>query len=272
MATGQGKRKPTEEANSAYLRMRSEHRAKLADMVIGIKDEDYADKTAGLLHGPNIRKNNGLKVYIPLWDNLPPPNARETITVQLEAGTGRFDNVAEHEFTMGADGKFPETFPYEMLIEINRLPDIADCQLRYIHRSYQGNDVISTVTPVICDRVRPNNDMIPAAPVFAGDFLDDTNLPAGGTLTVTIAGYPDWDPSDQMAIYLIDSWDIPDNPTATPPIWTGFAPSPGITDSTVTVQANAIRAFGDTKALITYAMRDTHSTRLHRTGSGCPDC
>jgi hypothetical protein len=244
-----------QETNSAYLEMRSEYRAKLADMVIEIKDEDFADIPTKLLHGPRITDNDGLKVYIPLWDNLPPPSRREKITLMIDRGTGSFEYVTEKEFVMQAGG-FPETFPYEMLIPKNFLPDDMTCQLRYTHLSYQGDEAYSQITTVICDRVPPYKHNAPKAPEFTGDSLDDATLPAGSKLTVTIPGYPDWQSTDQIALYLVDEDDIPDDPLLTPPIHAGFAPSPGITDSTVEIDADSIRAFGDAKALLTYALRD----------------
>ena len=43
------------QANAAYLKKRTEHQANLADLVIEIKDEDYADKASGLLNGPRLK-------------------------------------------------------------------------------------------------------------------------------------------------------------------------------------------------------------------------
>ncbi|KAB0494155.1 hypothetical protein [Pseudomonas vancouverensis] len=246
-----------QEANSAYLKMRSEYRAKLADMELEIKDEDFADIPSKLLHGPRLAANGGLTVYIPLWDNLPPPTAKESIKLEIDPGSGDFQTVAVREFVMPPGGStFPETFPFPMLITNNLLPDDATCRLRYTHRTYQGDEDLSQVTTVICDRLPPYKHDPPKAPVFTGDFLDDTTLPAGGSLKVTIPGYPDWQATDQIALYLVDEDNIPDDPTATPPIYTGLAPAPGITDSTLDIDADAIRALGDTKALLTYALRD----------------
>ncbi|MNI05979.1 hypothetical protein D3C73_589470 [compost metagenome] len=51
------------QGNDAYLKMRADYRAKLADMIITIKDEWYADKANNILDGPKIR--NGLEISIP---------------------------------------------------------------------------------------------------------------------------------------------------------------------------------------------------------------
>lgn len=59
-----------QKASADYLKMRNEYRANLADLEIVINDEDYADKTTGLLNGPRLR--NGLQVYIPPWTNTAP--------------------------------------------------------------------------------------------------------------------------------------------------------------------------------------------------------
>ncbi|MFY0727557.1 hypothetical protein [Pseudomonas sp. NFX15] len=248
----------SQEANSAYLKMRSEYRAKLADMELIISPDDYADVPTKLLHGPKLKVNNGLKVKIPKWLNLPPPGQpAEVIEVQIDPGTGTFHFAATHSFAIPAGGTdFPEDFPFEMTIPINVLPDVATCKLRYIHTDFRGDETPSLETTVICDRLPPYNHDAPKAPVFAGDYLDDTSLPANGKLTLTIPGYPDWQGTDQIAVYLVDEDNIPDDPTATPPIYTDFAPAPGITDSTIEIDAAKIRDFGDAKALMTYALRD----------------
>ncbi|EJM69727.1 hypothetical protein [Pseudomonas sp. GM55] len=252
MATEQTRRKPRE-ADSAYLKMRAEYRAALADMEIEIKPEDYADAATGLLNGPRLL--NGLTVHIPAWPNVPPPGETDIVVLYLDNGNGKLEEVAKHEFTVPAGGgSFPETFPYPMTIEVNKLPDDATCWLQYIITDYTGFETPSSEKTVICDRLPPYKHVPPAAPVITGDFLDDSNLPAGGRLTVTIPGYPDWHPTDQLAIYLVDSDNIPEDPTATPPIFAGNAPAPGTYDSAVPVDADKIRAFGDANAVFTYAL------------------
>ncbi|MGE8065835.1 hypothetical protein [Pseudomonas sp. NPDC089569] len=246
-----------QEANSAYLKMRSEYRAKVAEKEIIIQPEDFADSATKLLHGPKLKGNGGLNVYIPLWDALPPPTVRETVTLMIDRGSGNFETVGFKEFVIPAgETAFPEEFPYKMLISTDSLPENATCNLKYVHRSYQGDEVDSPITTFFCDRLPPYKHDPPAAPVFTGDFLDDDSLPVGGKLTVTIAGYPDWQATDQIAIYLVDEDNIPDDPTTTPPIFAGLAPAPGITDSTIEIDADTIRALGDTRALMTYALRD----------------
>lgn len=126
MATEQARRKQYD-ANSGYLKMRSEYRARLADMVIEIKDDAYVDKTSGLLHGPNLQ--GGLTVYIPKWINLPPPGSglKDTIQLQIDRGTGNFVNLGDKkEFEIPAGGTdFPEVFPFPIHIPANELPESA---------------------------------------------------------------------------------------------------------------------------------------------------
>jgi len=247
-----------QEANSAYLKMRSEYRAKLADMELIIDPDAYANPATKLLHGPKLKDNKGLKVKVPEWANKAPlAGMQETVELQIDPGSGTYVTAASHTFTMPVDGgTYPEIFPFEMLIETNSLPDDATCHLRYQLIDFTGDEFDSLVTTVICDRLPPYKHDAPKAPVFVGDYLDDTSLPAGGKLSMTIPGYADWQATDQIAVYLVDEDNIPDDPTATPPIYTGPAPAPGISDSTVDIDADKIRAFGDAKALVTYALRD----------------
>jgi hypothetical protein len=247
-----------QEANSAYLKMRSEYRAKLADMELIIDPDAYADPATKLLHGPKLRDNGGLKVKVPVWDNKAPfAGMQETVELQIDSGSGTYLTAASHVFTMPTDGgTYPETFPFDMLIETNDLPDDATCRLRYKLTDYSGDEYDSLVTTVICDRLPPYKHAAPKAPEFAGDYLDDTSLPASGKLPITIPGYLDWQATDLIAVYLVAEGHAPGDPITYPAIYTGPAPAPGITDSIVEVEADKIRAFGDAKALVTYGLRD----------------
>lgn len=258
MATEQARRKQ-DDANSAYLKMRSEYRAKLADMVIEIKDDAYVDKPSGLLNGPKLQ--GGLPVYIPKWDNKPPAGSglKDTVQLQIDRGTGNFVDLGDKkEFEIPAGSTdFPETFPFLIHIPVSELPENGPCRLRYTFVSYMQDPAIeSQITPIICDRMPPYKHDPPKAPAFSGDFLDDTSLPVGGKLTVTIPGYPDWKATDWVFFYLVDSKNIPDDPTTETPIYASLAPSPGTTDSTIQIDADTIRATGDAEVLLTYALRD----------------
>ncbi|WP_223502659.1 hypothetical protein [Pseudomonas sp. BF-R-24] len=247
-----------QEANSAYLKMRSKYRAKLADMELIIASDAFADPATKLLHGPRLKDNGGLKVKVPEWENKAPfAGMEETVELQIDPGSGTFSTVASHVFTMPTDGgTYPETFPFDMLIPTNALPDDATCHLRYKLFDFAGDEFDSLITTVICDRLPPYKHDAPKAPVFAGDYLDDVLLPGGGKLSMTIPGYGDWQATDVIAVYLVDEDNIPEDPTTTPPIYVGPAPAPGVTDSKVDIDADKIRAFGDAKALVTYALRD----------------
>jgi hypothetical protein len=249
MATEQQK------ANKAYLKMRAEYRAKRADKPLIIKDEDFADIANGLLKGPNLK--GGLNVYIPLWDIMPPATRTETIKVMLDRGTGTFEEVASHDFTIPA-GKtaFPEHFPFNVLIGVNDLPDDASCQLKYVHFTYQGDEIDSPITSVICDRLPPYKHVPPPELAFPDEFLDDDNLPPGGNLTVPIKGYPDWKVGDKIAIYLVDAAKIPDDPTAADLVYFNNVPSPGTADQTVLIPASTVRDYGDAECVFLYVLID----------------
>jgi RHS repeat-associated protein len=161
-----------QEANSAYLKMRSEYRAKLADMELIIEPDAYADPATKLLHGPKLRDNGGLKVKVPEWANKAPfAGMKETVLLQIDPGSGTYFTAASHEFTMPTDGgTYPEIFPFEMLIPTNALPDDATCRLRYQLIDFAGDEFDSLVTTVICDRLPPYKNVAPKAPVFAEDY------------------------------------------------------------------------------------------------------
>ena len=243
------------EAHSAYQKMRTENRARQDGKTIEIKPEDFADPVTNLLKGPNLK--NGLKVYIPKWDNLPPPTAPERIEVLLDRGNDRFDVVASHEFVIPSGGNdFVENFPYEMLINANNLPQDATCRLTYLHHTYQDDEVTSPIMTVICDQLPPYKYDPPLSLTFAADYLDDSNLPIGGTLIATIPGYSDWQATDKIAIYLVDAADIPEDPTSLAPIFLNDVPAPGVTDTPVNIDANLIRAFGDAECAFLYVLID----------------
>ncbi|OOQ44419.1 hypothetical protein AO361_15005 [Pseudomonas fluorescens] len=215
-----------QEANSAYLKMRSKYRAKLADMELIIASGAFADPATKLLHGPRLKDNGGLKVKVPEWENKAPfVGMEETVELQIDPGSGTFSTVASHVFTMPTDGgTYPETFPFDMLIPTNALPDYATCHLRYKLFDFAGDEFDSFITTVICDRLPPYKHDAPKAPVFAGDYLDDVLLPGGGKLSMTIPGYGDWQATDVIAVYLVDEDNIPEDPTTTPRFMSGRRP------------------------------------------------
>lgn len=243
------------EAHSAYLRMRTEHRAGLGDKFI-IIDTEIVDIRTGLLNGPSLK--NGLKVSIPLWDNLPPPNTPETIEVLFDRGNGRFEVVADHVFVRATgEDEFPETFPYQMLIRPEYLPQNSPCRVRFDHHAYNASvPDPSPITPLICDQVPPYKHDPPAELRFASPYLDDTNLAPGSKLTATIPGYDDWQATDRIAVYLVDAAHIPDDPTGLTPIYFGNVPSPGITDTSIEIDGDLVRAFGDAECVFIYVLMD----------------
>lgn len=249
MATEMSKQQ-RQEASAAYLKMRTEYRANLADMEIVIKPEDYANQATGLLNGPRL--SSGLTVGIPAWTNQAPPGASDEVRLYFDNGTGNWDEVGYHRFT----APFTEPFPYPMTIDVNRLPDDATCKLQYIITSYNDFETESSELTVICDRLPPYKHAPPAALKLAADYLDDSNLPPGGNLTVTVPGYPDWKAADKIAIYLVDAGNIPEDPTDAELVFIGNVPSPGITDTPVQVPADKIRDFGDAECVLLYVLLD----------------
>ncbi len=249
MATEMSKQQ-RQEASAAYLKMRTEYRANLADMEIVIKPEDYANQATGLLNGPRL--SSGLTVGIPAWTNQAPSGASDEVRLYFDNGTGNWDEVGYHRFT----APFAEPFPYPMTIDVNRLPDDATCKLQYIITSYNDFETESSELTVICDRLPPYKHAPPAALKLAADYLDDSNLPPGGNLTVTVPGYPDWKAADKIAIYLVDAANIPEDPTDAALVFIDNVPSPGITDTPVQVPADKIRDFGDAECVLLYVLLD----------------
>jgi len=91
---------------------------------------------------------------------------------------------------------------------------------------------------------------------FAANYLDDSNLPAGGALSATIPGYPDWQATDNIAIYLVDAANIPENPTEADLVFFGAVPASGVSDTAVDIDADGIRAFGDAECVFLYFLID----------------
>lgn len=244
------------EANSAYLRERTEHQSRLGDQSI-IIDHPIVDITIGLLNGPSLK--DGLKVKIPKWKTLPPEGVPETIQVMFDrSGNGRFEVVAEHEFVIPVGGSdFPETFPYPMLIGVEQLPLSSPCRVRFDHYAYNASDADeSPITPLVCDRMPPYDRAPPQALMFATTELDDTNLTPGSKLKATIPGYADWQATDQIAVYLVDAAHIPDEPTGLTPIFFDYVPAPGITDTEIEIDGDLVREFGDAECVFIYALID----------------
>ncbi|MDO7897845.1 hypothetical protein [Pseudomonas citrulli] len=244
------------EANSAYLRERTEHQSRLGDAYI-IIDHPIVDIATGLLNGPSLK--DGLKVKIPKWTFLPPPNVPETVQVMFDrSGNGRFEVVAEHEFVVPDGGTdFPETFPYPMLIEIDNLPQNSPCRVRFDHYPYNAEvPDESPITPLICDRLPPYDRDSPQALIFATTYLDDANLAPGSKLKAKIPGYADWQATDKIAVYLVDAAHIPEEPTGLTPIFFDYVPAPGVTETEIEIDGDRVREFGDAECVFIYVLID----------------
>lgn len=77
MASAPSKRE-REVANAAYLKMRSDYRARRVELPIVYDPDDFVDITQTILDGPRLVANQKLTVGIPHWANLPPRNGSDT--------------------------------------------------------------------------------------------------------------------------------------------------------------------------------------------------
>lgn len=248
-----------EKANKAYLKMRSAYRSTAPEQEIVFNAADFVDGGKAILHGPRLKTNQGLPLQIPRWTNTPPPGTSDRINVLLDRGDGKgFVSVADHTFTRpSGQPDFSETFPYEMLIPLQELPRDADCQLKYSLYSYNDEETESDPVLFLCDQVKPYNDLPPQPLQLASPFLDDTNLPPGGKLQVTIptSAVYQWKDGDWIAIYVFDVNNIPPDPSVTTPIYYEQLLNPATTPL-VQIDAQKIRDLGDAKAVFLYVIRD----------------
>lgn len=145
-----------EEANSAYLKMRSDYRATLTEKPIEFDNADFVDPgTNKILNGPKLVANQKLTVKIPRWTGLPGENESDIVKLMLDKGDGKgFVKVAEHTFLRhGAEADFRENFPYTMVITSEFLPRDATCQLKYEIYYYNDSEDESTPVSFLCDQV-----------------------------------------------------------------------------------------------------------------------
>jgi hypothetical protein len=127
MASTPSKRK-REEANTTYLKMRSDYRATLAEKEIVFDAADFVDSAKTILHGPKLVENQKLTVRIQRWTGIPAETYSDVVTLLLDKGDGEgFVDAGSHTFTRHAgEADFRETFPYTM--------DIARTIRVYRHR------------------------------------------------------------------------------------------------------------------------------------------
>lgn len=255
-----------DKAKSAYLKKRSDYRATRVEKPIEFNAADFVDAGKTILHGPNLVANQKLMVKIPRWVTTPAEGFSDVVMLLLDIGDGKgFVPVADHTFTVPVgETDFVEDFPYPMDIPITVLPRDATCQLKYRIDYYNGDDDSSDPVSFLCDQVKPYNGEPPAALTLKNSFLDDTNLPAGGKLEVTVppahpGGDPkyDWKLGDIIAIYLVDAANIPDDPTTTTPLYVGLVSDPGTLGAKVEIDADKVRVFGDAEGVFIYVLRDT---------------
>jgi hypothetical protein len=265
MASTQGKLE-RDVANSTYLKMRSDYRASLVEKPLELDAADFANAAKTILHGPRLEANQKLTVKVPRWTGIPAPGFSDTVTLLLDKNNGQgFVEVASHVFTRES-GKpdFGETFPFAMDIPIDDLPRDAKCRLKYQIYYYNDSEDESDPIEFFCDQVKPYSGDAPAALTLVNNLLDDSNLPVGGKLKLTIPpAYPggtpkyDWKDGDLIAIYLVDANNIPDDPTTTTPLHIGTIANPGTTGAEVEVDADKVRALGDMEGVFIYVLRDT---------------
>lgn len=255
-----------DKANFAYLKKRSDYRATRVEKPIEFNAADFVDAGKTILHGPRLIANQKLTVKIPRWTYTPPETFSDTVTLMVDKGDGNgFVDGPRHVFTRNAgEADFKETFPFTMDIPIELLARNATCQLQYRIDYFNNDDDSSAPVSFLSDQVKPYNGEPPAALTLVNNFLDDTNLPVGGKLEVTVppahpGGDPkyDWKLGDIIAIYLVDAANIPDDPTTTTPLYVGLVSDPGTSGAKVEIDADKIRALGDTEGVFAYVLRDT---------------
>lgn len=255
-----------EASSSAYLKMRSDYRASLAEKPLELDAADFVDSaTKKILNGPRLVANQKLTVKVPRWTGTPAPTFSDVVTLLLDKDDGAgFVEVGTHTFTRQS-GKpdFDEVFPYAMDIRIGDLPRDANCALKYRIDYYNDSEDESTPQEFLCDHVKPYNGEPPAALTLDSDLLDDNNLPVGGQLTLTIppgysGGTPkyDWKAGDVVAIYLVDANNIPPDLSLVTPLHFGAISDPGTTGAVLQVDANKVRALGDLEGVFLYVIRD----------------
>lgn len=256
-----------EKANRAYLKMRSDYRASLVELPIEFDRADFVDDGKTILHGPRLVANQKLTVKIPRWTGIPVETFSDVVTLLLDRGDGKgFVDVAAHTFTRHKDeADFREDFPYPVDISIQDLPRDATCQLKYHIDYYNDSEDDSDAASFLCDQVKPYDGVAPAALTLANPNLDDTSLPVGSTLKLTLPpGYAnpaegkyDWKLGDILAVYLVDGANPPDDLEGITPIYVTQAPNPGITGAVVEIDADKIRALGDILGVFLYVLRDS---------------
>ena len=231
----------------------------LADLALEIDDDVYANKSTGLLKGPDLKKN-GLTVKIPLWQNLPPDDGVESDKVQfwIDRGTGTFVEVGPLlEFVRQPGETELPGFPFPVTILPSDFPRDDSCRLKYTWRPYTNGPALdSLIYTFICDLVDPYDDEPPKLPLIAVDYLDDTNLPVGSELDVIIPGYPLWQSTDKIGFWVVNEHDIPEDPRLVPPNHATTVPAPGTSDTTIKIPADVFRKLGDMPAMVTYGLVD----------------
>ncbi|MGJ7515859.1 hypothetical protein ACSFE6_16220 [Pseudomonas baetica] len=254
-------------ASRAYVKMRSDYRATLAEKPIEFDAADFVDVGKTILHGPRLRENRKITVKIPRWfvtsppfDPANPDEQGEFVSLQLDSDDGKgFVEVASHRFLVPTgQTDYTESFPYAMDISINDLPEHANCELKYVITYYNTSEDESPTESFLCDRVRPYGEHPPEALTLDDPFVDDANLPVGSKLKLTVPSSSkyEWKDGDNIATYLFDVNNVPDDLTGITPIAYGPLTDPSTTTNVVEIDEAKIRAFGDAKVVFLHIIRD----------------
>lgn len=208
----------------------------------------------GLL--PRAEFDKGVEVEIGDWENLPPDDETETITLQIaRVGSNEFVDVQTESFTGPISGfpklvKIPASF---LLDEANEGP----FKLRYLHTNWVGTDSLSNEVPIVIDKIPPNFPSAPGKMTF--DFglgpIYDTTLDGLTEIEGTIPAWTGAAEGDQIAFtWLVDA--LPDDPNLIVPI--GVVPG---TDGKVKIPVSLITTNPDGRYCGGYTIWDKAGNR-----------
>lgn len=171
----------------------------------------------GLLPASALKSE--LTISVPMWDNLPPANAHDTLMFEWRRQNTTDPFLLLKEYTINGPLSVAD-FPLSLVIEASKFDGFEGVfQFRYGVSTYNGGTIdYSAIVPLVIDRTPPYGSDYPEQ--LVADTLQITDAyfeSAGNLFFCQIPNYSDRGEGDQVAYYWVAN-ELPDDVSLLQPI------------------------------------------------------
>ena len=182
-----------------------------------LHQEDVADPNDGTIQGAIVVSQDGLRIRIPAWTNLPLPGEKQTI--QLSAAPGHDEDSAEYELAehLEVTGPMDEShFPVDVVLPPQFLTPDGPLLVRYQVVLWNGSVTDSRGLKLVADGTPPWGQAFPDEAVVPAEDITDAyfeNNPTG--VKWTLPAYPEFQQGDRGFYWWVNA--LPEDVENLPP-------------------------------------------------------